>query len=373
MNPEELVLEKLSVCDGDEYTDFLMEAYKDQFHARLFADRETVRRRWLWEYVDAPTAMGEKPLIWVLRADGKMAGQMCVMPVTLNVKGRPYKAGWCQDFIVLPAYRKKGWGHSIVQQVTNEARKHVEALLAVVASEASYRVFRKASYRDIGFATRGVTVTDPRRLAAAVSGNPVARTTFRLVAGAFFCGAGGVRRCAIDRSVRVSVYDGPAGVLGNFYARVAGELRYAIARDADFVSWRFMNRPLQEYRILAAWKKNDIKGYVVLRESMLSKERFCGVRTGVIVDILYDLRDRGTGIALIDGAIRYFKDRTDIVRFDFLDQRLLSVAWLSGFINASTPNRFYIAPFTEELQSVADDGFTGGWHLTYGDSDLDLF
>ncbi len=127
MTATDLIFEKLTMENKEEYTDFLMQAYKDEFHSHLFNDRESVKRRWIWEYVEHQVPIKDKPLIWVLRIGGRMAGQMCVMPVMLNVRGKLCKAGWCQDFIVLPEHRKKGLGYSIVRHVTEESKKYLAA------------------------------------------------------------------------------------------------------------------------------------------------------------------------------------------------------------------------------------------------------
>ncbi|MBN2452686.1 MAG: GNAT family N-acetyltransferase [Candidatus Omnitrophica bacterium] len=369
----EVMMEKLSIVDGEEYTDFLIEAYKDQFHAGMFRDRKKVKDRWLWEYVQNPAPADGKPLIWILRIGGKIAGQMCVMPVTLNIFGRPYKAGWCQDFIVLPGHRKKGMGYSIVKQVTEQSGKYVEMLLAIVASEASYRIFSKASYIDAGFMDRAVIISNPGNFSGAVTGNAALRIPLRLAAGAVF-GVSGIAGSLLARGdVEVAQYSGTPGELDALCSEVSRDLPLSIRRSGDFISWRFVDEPRGGYKIFVGRSKEGVRGYLALREEEVSRGRLNGLKAGIISDILCDPEDRRTAQALLGAAIGYFKGRVDIIRSDFLGPRLRSAFRLAGFIDMASRNRFYAAPLSGELRAKGADFFKRGWCLTRGDSDLDLF
>ena len=368
----DLVFEKLTMESKEEYTDFLMQAYKDEFHSHLFGDHEAVKRKWIWEYVECRVPVKDKPLIWILRIKGRMAGQMCVMPVMLNVRGKLYKAGWCQDFIVLPEHRKKGIGYSIVRHVTEESKKYLDVLLAIVASEASYKVFQRASYIDIGFTSRNIKVLNAENIVNKLTENKIMRFSSGIAVRALFGVLGALKPLYSDSTLNILETGGFEGDLSSICSARSKNFPFNIEKDIEALRWRFINQPCWNYKVFVARSGLTVKGYIILREADILRGRLTGLKTGIIADISFNYNEKKVGMALLDRAIRYFYGRADIVRFDFLSKDLASIAGLSGFINIRSRNRCYMAPLAEDLKSKASGTFKNGWYLTYSDSDLDL-
>lgn len=365
-------LELLSIDESEEYTRFLMHAYKDQFNSGMFRDSGQVRKRWLWEYCDGPQSDKDRPLIWIMKAGGMMAGQICVMPVTLQAFGKRIRAGWCQDFIVLPEFRKKGIGQAIVREMTSLAQSYVDILLAVVASEASYRVFGKSSYIDAGFMRKSLIISDPKAVSERVIGNRFLRLPFRIFSSIAF-GASGLRMRPVPADPVVAEFDGDIAAIGAFLSKVDAGPAFRIYRDASFFKWRFVDQPGSAYNVLTARTRSSVIGYIVFRTTRMSGGAFKGLDVGIISDLQYRPDDPGTAAALLNSAAIRIGNDVDIIKFDHVSPQLDKIALRAGFINIGSRNRLYLYPFADILAGIGPSDLKKALYITSCDSDLDLF
>lgn len=70
-----------------------------------------------------------------------------------------------------------------------------------------------------------------------------------------------VRACELSR--RMSPMDIADGRLDALWEKVSSRFSYALVRDADYLNWRFVNNPLEDYRIAVATDGDSIEGYAV--------------------------------------------------------------------------------------------------------------
>ncbi len=151
-----------------------------------------------------------------------------------------------------------------------------------------------------------------------------------------------------------------------FWDKVSEHYPAIVKRGTKALRWRFDEQPYQKYTILAAKSGDAIIGYVAVREGKVLTGRLDGLKTGVISDILFDPKDMNTGRLLLSAAVSFFGNKVDIIRCDILDKKMGSIISAAGFMEIRSNNRFLIYPIT--VPPVKRN-----WHLTYSDSDLDLF
>jgi len=337
-------LERLSVKDREEYTAFLIEAYKDQFNSRRFSDSGFANRSWQWEYLDNPSAVKDLPDIWLARVDGKIAGQFCLMPVTLKSGDKTLRGGWCQNFIVLPQYRKMGIGRALVSHVMAERKEHMDALLVAGTNDTSYAIFKNLGITDAGHIPLYVRI------------NRLGFLNFPAQLRKYFRPSG--------KDIRIEEITSFDGSFDRLWESASAGLALAVRRDSAYLNWRFIAQPYWKYRIFKALRKDshDTVGYIVLREG---KSR--GLPTGVISDVFAPANNPDIIMALIDFAVSFFEKNggIDIIRCDLLNRSAGNALRRCGFL--SIPSR------TRLMFTGIEPGRRDNWFFDYSDSDLDIF
>jgi hypothetical protein len=71
---------------------------------------------------------------------------------------------------------------------------------------------------------------------------------------------------ACESSSRVSLVGAVDGRLDALWQRASARFSCALARDTDYLNWRFVNNPLEDYRIAVAGNGDFIEGYVVWKK-----------------------------------------------------------------------------------------------------------
>ncbi len=340
-----VAFERLALKDEEEYLDFLMAAYRDQFNSAAFKDREKVRRSWRWEYVDNPNAPEGEPLIWLCRLKGRIIAQACLMPVELKADDKYCKAGWCQNLMILPEFRNVGLGYFLLKHVMSVLRKgEIDILLAAGTNENSYSLLKGLGFSDLGFINRNI------------------RPSLFGLAGLDAKGP-----------VRIIETDGFGPDFDSFWSSVSRNFPCIVKRDSKNLRWRFKENPYWSYKVLCAKAGDVLQGYAVLKEGRL-KGRLKGIKVGAISDILFDPKDKPAGLTLLAGACAYLRKRAGVLRCDMLCGEMQRFVKSAGFLSIRSNNRFLVYPVSEELKarkSALED--RRRWCLTYGDSDLDLF
>lgn len=73
----------------------------------------------------------------------------------------------------------------------------------------------------------------------------------------------------------------------------------SVVRDANYLNWRYVDKPKNNHRILIVKSKDNLQGYIVTKV----EQRF-GMRHGVILDILAIREDPSIAYTLINYAIK---------------------------------------------------------------------
>lgn len=370
--------EKLSLHNEEEYLDFLMEAYKNNFNYYRFEDPNLVRKLWYWEYMDIPGSFKGSPFIWVCRLQNRIIAQVCIMPVELKIGDKPYRGGWCQDVMVLPQFRNMGLGYFIFQYLSEGLDSFFDILLVSGTNKNSYTLLKSIGFLDVGFFSRNIKVLNIKNITEKLT----RKTAPRLLLGIFIKFITltlklpylfNASNCNND-DIKVSAADDFSEEFDNFWFKVSRQSPCIIKRDAESLKWRFKDNPVWDYKILVAKNKDILAGYIALKESRPNKKGFEELKIGVISDVLFNLKDDNIGVALFDAAIDYFKEKVDLVRCDILCKEMMPIIKKMGFMGIKSYNRFIVYPLREELKRKGKCLINDrkNWYLTFFDSDLDL-
>jgi len=156
----------------------------------------------------------------------------------------------------------------------------------------------------------------------------------------------------------------------DFWQEASAGYNLGLIRDRRFLNWRFVDKPGEEYFVLAAEHGGKILGYAVLKNA----EMF-NLTLGLIVDIL-TLAPNNVIDCLISRAIEHFREQNvDAVGCLMLKHSVYSKALRrAGFVQvpkALSHKEFYFG--VQVKPSVLADEIVNNptnWLITWGDTDI---
>ena len=322
---------------------------------------EENRARWKWQYDENPHCPEEGPEIWVAKEQGEILGQYASMPVRLKVGDRTLKASWGMDVMVRPQLQRKGVGSRLFLFWD----QNVEASLGLGLSAASYTLFKKLFWNDVGPVPCYSKILDPDALVRRRLGVLATITSPLLRLGLWLIFPERTTRSM--EGIEVRALEGPFHpAYDDLWEKASERYDFIAERTAIYLEWKYRKIPYVSYDIFEAWCGEKLTGYIVLRMTERS-----GVRLALLVDWLAHPEDSATLGALLDQAFSWARERgaARMQTFTF-DRRLAGRLQHKGFMRIESPMQFCVRIHSDHV----DDNFvadTTHWHVTFGDSDQD--
>jgi hypothetical protein len=318
---------------------------------------ESSRLRWDWQYRRNPNNPGQEPEIWVAREGTTIVGQYATMPVRLAIRGQEVPASWGMDVMVAPERQRQGLGEVLFRTWD----RNVGASLGLGLSEASYRLFQKLRWPDVGPVpcfVKPLTRRALRRPEWPLALNRIVSVLTLPI----------VKVVARSRPLRAEVrliqrFDDSFTAL---WDAIGSRFDFAVRRDAAYLNWKYANAPHVRYSIAALRREDRNVGYAVYRHVHEPRGRVT-----LLVDFLTDPADED-GFATLLGWIdrearRADSDKIRAFAMHAAFRRLLKKC---GYFQVKSTMEFVVKVNALELAaSFYED--TSGWHVTLGDSDQD--
>ncbi len=315
------------------------------------------RLRWEWQYRRNPNSSATEPLIWIAREGHTVVGQYAAMPVRVAVKGREIDAAWGMDVMVAPERQRQGLGETLFRTWD----RSVGAALGLGLSDASYRLFQKMSWPDVGPVPCLVKPLSRRALRR--PNWPVGLNRFvsaitlpwiRLVA----------RARPLQGEVRT--FRSFDDSFTRLWERVGGKFDFAVRRDAAYLNWKYAHAPHVRYSLAALWRDAEPAGYVVYRHAREPRGRVT-----LLVDFLADPADTAAVLTLLRWVDREARHAdSDKIRTFAMHEGFRKLLRKSGYYSVKSSMEF-VAKIN--AVPVPQDFYKdpSGWHVTLGDSDQD--
>ncbi len=336
----------------------------DRMYSDVFGqdalERSRERRR--WQYQKNPHRQPEGPEIWVAKENGEILGQYASMPVRLKVKDRMLRASWGMDVMVRPNLQGKGVGTKLF----NYWDQHVEASLGLGLSLASYTLFQKIGWHDVGPVPCYTMYLDLRTLLSRRLGALPARLVAPLGRAGLWLAFPHARRSP-DPGIRIAPLEGPFDEsFDPLWERASAGYDFIAERKAEYLEWKYREIPYVTYEIFKAVRGEELVGYVVLRVAEKNN-----VRLGLVVDLLAHPEDNAAVDALLDWAAEWGRaNRTARLQMFTFNRQLANLLHRKGYFRIKSPMQFCVRIHSDHV----DDRFyldTSRWHVTFGDSDMD--
>jgi GNAT superfamily N-acetyltransferase len=315
------------------------------------------RLRWEWQYRRNPNMPAEGPLIWLAREGNTIIGQYAAMPVRLSVNGREIDAAWGMDVMVAPERQRQGLGEVLFRTWD----RAVGASLGLGLSDASYRLFQKLHWPDVGPVPCLVKPLSRRALRRphwSVGMNKfVSAVTLpwvRLVARS---------KPLLGEVKPIRQFD---DAFTRLWERVAPSFAFAVRRDAAYLNWKYLQSPHVRYLMAALLRDGEPAGYVVYRHVQEPRGRVT-----LLVDFLADPEDASGVLTLLRWIDREARAAdSDKIRTFAMHEGFRKLLRKSGYSSVKSTMEFV----AKVNGAVVPSGFyddTDTWHVTLGDSDQD--
>lgn len=331
----------------------------DALYRRVFGHdaAEASRLRWEWQYRRNPNNPGGEPEIWVAREGPAIVGQYATMPVRLYVKGREVMGSWGMDVMVAPERQRRGLGEVLFRTWD----RNVGASLGLGLSDASYRLFRKLRWPDVGPVPCLVKPLTRRafrhpRLPVAIN-RIISALTWPIV---LFL----ARMRPLGAEVRMMQrFDDSFTAL---WERLAPRFDLAVGRDAAYLNWKFVGAPHVRYLIAALIRDGQTAGYAVYRH--LHEPRG---RVTLLVDFLVDPDDHDGFLTLLRWVDREaHQEDSDKIRAFAMHAGFRRLMRRSGYFQVKSTMEFVVKVNGTNVPPEFYE-HTDTWHVTLGDSDQD--
>jgi GNAT superfamily N-acetyltransferase len=355
----EVLVESRRASDDEEILRLYGEVFGDN-------QKEASSRRWRWQYLENPHTGGNGPVIWVAREGDCLLGQYASMPVRLFWGGREVDASWGMDVFLRPEARGRGIGARLFGTWSD----HVDVALGLGLTPASYGLFRKLRYHDVGPVPFFQRILDPGKVASRRLGEtlgPKAGQILGRAAGALL-GAGRrlVRpeRRRRHEDVEIRTTEGFSPEYDALWERARVSYTMCVRRDRAYLEWKYLRCPQREYDLREARRGGELVGFAVCRE-----EDYRGLRLGWIIDLFAHAEDHDAKDALLGAALDSFR-AAGVARAQAFSMNAALAADLlrRGFSRGRSPMQFCVRSQVDDGGALKD---LSRWHVVFGDSDMD--
>lgn len=316
-------------------------------------------RFWRWEFMEAPDG---KAFIYVVREGERIIAHFADIPRRFSINGEPVFATLSLDLMVHPEYRREGlfaaMGRYGAKRVNQENGLF---MMAFPIRPETIQGLIKIGWEKV---VRLPVIVRPIRFSGIINRylrfKPLSLLVGGVATGAYLL-LFGWRQGKKPKGICVEEV-GRLDEAFDDFLEVASRLYPAMGtRTRQYLNWRYVKHPTRRYTVFRANKKEEMKGYIVLR-----KVELLGFNSAVIVDLL--ALDEGTLYALVEKGVRHSREaNVDILGFMVPKthpyyHRLKR--W--GFLRSPKTFSFMIYPHAKEKNLSQLEG----WYVNWGDTDV---
>jgi hypothetical protein len=331
----------------------------EAMYRRVFGNdaAEASRLRWDWQYRRNPNNPGHEPEIWIAREGPAIVGQYATMPVRVSIRGAEVQGSWGMDVMVAPERQRQGLGEVLFRTWD----RNVGVSLGLGLSEASYRLFQKLRWPDVGPVACLVKPLTRRALRRPNWPVPLNRLVSALTLPFVLIVA---RNRPLRAEVRlIQRFDDSFTEL---WDELASKFDFAVRRDAAYLNWKYVSAPHVRYSIAALRRDDRNVGYAVYRHVHEPRGRVT-----LLVDFLADPTDESGMATLLHWVDREARRAdSDKIRTFAMNAAFRKVLRRSGYFQVKSTMEFVVKVNALEVEPAFYES-TERWHVTLGDSDQD--
>ena len=314
-------------------------------------------------YQENPAGAGK---IWLAEHESRIVAQRPLILMNLKIDNEIIRIGQTIDLMTHPGYRRRGVFSKLERYVLDEAKQQGICLIIGFPNKAAHPGHVKSGWLDV--ATMQV-VFKPLNWVNVLKTR--IKNKFVLKLGEI---SGTLADKTFYREKRVPTIEGlTIAHVSSFDDRVnelwctlRGQYRIMVAKDKNYLNWRYCTIPGVNYSIYVAEKAGEISGYLVFRCVQMKQ-----ISVGVVFEILAQSGDIAQ--CLVSQTIEHCRrQKVDLIYYS-------AIANKAG-VNAFRKNGFISVPFIKGGRFCAYSSASHisteflrvrqNWLVQLGDSDM---
>lgn len=350
----------------DKKDNWFVKDYADEDKEKVFQLRYDVygepfdSAEWEWKFKRSTilVAMNDKD---------EAVGIRPTIIMNLKYYDQVIKAGMNVDVMTHPQYQRRGIFSTLVKKSYNKLKKSDVNFVYTFPNEQSFPGYERSLHwtkiSTIPLLIKPVNMKN--LLSKYIKNNKVCSilSPFVTLGSKFYFRVKGDNGEDLDFK-RINNFNKDFDTL---WEKISSQYNICVIRNHNYLNWRYCERPGYEYNIFAAFKQDELIGYIVTR-----KDNMFGFNLGIIVDILA-INEVVTKF-LIKNAFESIKNQVDVVGCLMLEHvtyyNALKELGFREIPKRFSPKDFYfVGKFEEEIYSV-DDYLDKKWFVTFGDIDI---
>jgi GNAT superfamily N-acetyltransferase len=236
----------------------------------------------------------------------RVIGWVLYAPFQILWKGDVKKVLIGFNLMVRREYRRHGISIEIIRFAVAEAKKKGYLFMAALGNAKSTSAHRKMGDPVVSTIPMVIRPLDMAAITKVLINNPLLQLLFQ--------GGWWIAGPTIYREKHPGLKNSPIVVnevndigseFDTFCEKVKRKYDLFLARDRNFLNWRFCEMPLRSYRILTACRNDEILGYIITR---IAEVR--GIQCGLISDFMVIPGKEGdtAGLMLMNAANQNFRE-----------------------------------------------------------------
>jgi len=346
-----------------------------QIYHRVWGEKgyQQVKRIFSWKFEKNPHLSPDELEVAVYRSQGRIVAFLGAIPYLIKIGERLEKAIWLMDYISLPEFRSTGlW-------IAYKVWYARPIIVGAPNTQVAYRTWKvmgkryKGAEVDIGTYRHLVKfieidhLSQVKRLLVLRPLVVCANAIWRVFSSVFWSNGSSERKTSIE--IEPVERFGPD--LDQFWERIYQGYEIIPKRSSDYLNWRYLDHPENNYFNFVARRDGRVCGYLVLHPVRLKNGD-----GGRIVDILAGRDDRGAFEAMVSFAADFFK-RKGAKEVQALDSRcpaLERVYERLGFKAAFSSQKPLRLLGWTWIKEIPREYFYNGdnWYFTYADCESDM-
>ncbi|WP_106496122.1 GNAT family N-acetyltransferase [Lentibacillus sp. Marseille-P4043] len=338
---------------GDEGQ--IQELFKKVFN------KERTLEHWEWKYIKNPQSLN--PFILVYEEDQKIIGHIALWVANAYMEGKATKVALRVDTMVDPEARGKGIYRKLNEAMLAEAKESgISLLYGFPAPKAKELLLNTTNANYVEDISRYMLILDPGAIAANMYSflspiKSVGRVFKRLKQRK-------LKKTSLPVGWKVEAVEHCDQRFDQLAEKVKTIKPIMLKRDADYLNWRYLNHPENNYTILALTNNDELQGYVTVNKR---KRDFKNGQAmiGFIIDYLA-VEDKAVWEILLYSALTELQDVDMIQAWGFPGNIGTESLLHFGFKEKDKPMPLIVHELENNRNRYKNNH---DWWLTQGDVD----
>ena len=313
-----------------------------------------------WKY--EPNPWGE-PVVWVVEQEDRIAGLMAVVPKQLWINNELWYCGESGDTFMDPEAKGGNVFLDMADRVFSDCRRAEMQIIYGTPNRVSYDVVTQLfGYREL-FTYR--SLIRPLRF------GPLIRTQLKntLISNVLGWPVSLMHQGMYwpkSRGIQYRLEPVTKGDerLNAVWASMRHEVTCSLAKDRDYVLWRFINNP-EDFHVMLVYRENEPVGYVVFKLT-----RMPGLLCGHVADLTVPARDADAPALWSVLFTELKKRQADFVNtWMIMEQTRTQRMKQFGFLTRKKPFWIVMREQARKLEDYPNLSDTSKWLFSQADTD----